>query len=88
MSARLTALEKLARRLCWAEFGPVSPKKLGTTEVRYWRELPAGTKARYHEEACRMCWAVNAITRSAGGLDIWWEARKAAIPSALRRNEA
>jgi hypothetical protein len=78
VSARMPSIERLARRICWVEFNGMSAKKLGTTEVKYWREIHADAKAEYLEEARRMCWAVNAIHRSPGGLNIWWEARKSA----------
>lgn len=75
MSTRLTSLEKLARRICWAEFGGMSTKKLGTTETKYWSGLPEQTKRQFCEEAGRICWATDAVTGSRGGLKIWARAR-------------
>jgi len=68
-------MEKLARRICWVEFNGMSPKMLGTTEARYWAALPIETKERYHDEARRLCWAMNALMRSPGGFVLLSDAR-------------
>lgn len=41
--------EKFARRLCWRGFVPGA--ETGTTEARYWRELPEEKRQEYRWEA-------------------------------------
>lgn len=45
----MKTLEKFARRFCWYGFMPGVPT--GTTEARYWRELPEETRQEYRREA-------------------------------------
>lgn len=45
---RLTAVEKLARRMCWVEFVGYRPP---VGEARYWRELPDESRQGYVDRA-------------------------------------
>jgi len=61
----MTALEKLARRICWLGFGGTSPKVLGTTEAQYWRALSDSKRTEYLDEASRHMWLRYHENRSA-----------------------
>lgn len=60
----MTALEKLARRICWLGFGPIGRK--GKTEASYWSSLPEETHRSYIHEASLLCANMKAIMKSQG----------------------
>jgi hypothetical protein len=45
---RLTAIEKLARRICWLGWGGNTPN---TTEADYWADIPQESRDGYIREA-------------------------------------
>lgn len=60
----MTPIEKLARRICWAEF---EGRNKETTEARYWREIHPETREAFLQEAKRFKWIIRSLDRSRDG---------------------
>lgn len=69
---KLSALEKLARRLCWLGFGPSGRK--GKTEASYWAALPKETHRSYIDEAALLCSNMRQIMKTEGSQAALWNA--------------
>jgi hypothetical protein len=60
----MTAIEKLAREICWREFA-VEPTD--TTKAAYWKSLPQETRDDYIADAKWLNWIVGRVpTRMIG----------------------
>jgi len=55
--AQLTAIEKLARRICWVEFSPAGRK--GKTEASYWNAITPAIRAEIIREIKRILWVID-----------------------------
>lgn len=58
----MTALEKLARRICWLEFA----RKPSGTEAVYWRGVHPDKKAEYTADARWLAWMAGTIALTRG----------------------
>lgn len=70
----MTAIEKLARRICWLGFA--QPSKTGWTEAAYWRSLPPEMHEKYLEEASWLEWIVGKLDDSGSGWELLKDARR------------
>lgn len=84
MSKRLSAIEKLARRICWLEF---NGRPYGKTEARYWNDLPQETRDTFVGEAQRFIWAYRWLHGSIAGTNIVCDAVAEATEAEARRRK-
>ncbi len=64
---RMSAAEKLARKLCWLEFKP--PRRLYGTEAAYWATIHPAVRADRIRDAKRTAWEIAAL-RDAGAIHL------------------
>lgn len=67
----MTALEKLARRICWLEF-PSRPKD--TTEAKYWEGVAPEKKREYEDDARWLVWIHRTLYQSMSSTNVFHEA--------------
>jgi len=77
----MTALERLARRICWLEF---EKPLLNNEDHIYWRGLPQETKDRFIEEARRFLWTDGRLAENISSVTI---VDKARLEYAIERQE-
>lgn len=66
----MTALERLARRICWLGFN--SAGRRDHTEAAYWASLPMETHQSYIVEASTLVVNMLAINRSNASQDLFF----------------
>lgn len=71
----MTALEYLARRLCWLEFDGMGPRP-PEGEGRYWKKLPPETHERYLRDARYWASVTDRLAKDTASWDILIEAQR------------
>lgn len=59
----MTAIEKLARRICWLEFASPKARTIGKTEIKYWQGVVPDKKREYEQDAEWLCWMLDRLAR-------------------------